>query len=264
MTPTVASDIAADLQELVNLVFAGLTNDFKALIEDYTWKDQGKGKKAGETLVLRQTLFNDWDKDPNAAAFKMLTWGFNAWRAKKYLASDWLPSFVSTNNVRSTIEKFCHGTSASAAATWRFSSWTKVLAVRHPDQYFILDSRVCNGIDYYLVNSNKYSVRRCFPILSRAAAAEKKHRAKKLKEQLLQQQHAEIRIDGATLYLELYCRMLPLIADKIEKQLSTTKFALFENEPAITLSELKKRFTFNPVPHLIEMALFQKGDLAHD
>lgn len=135
MTPTVASDIAADLQELVNLVFTGLTKDFKALIEDYTWKDQGKGKKAGETLVLHQTLFNDWDKDPNAAAFKMLTWGFNAWRAKKYLASDWLPSFVSTNNVRSTIEKFCHGTSASATATWRLSSWTKVLAVRHPDQY---------------------------------------------------------------------------------------------------------------------------------
>ena len=264
MTPTVASDVSADLQELVDLVFAGLTKDFKTLIEDYKWRDQGEDKKAGETLVLRQKLFNDWDKDPDTAAFKMLTWGFNAWRAKKYLASDWLPSFVNTNNVLATIKRFCHGTSASAAATWRLSSWTKVLTVRRPDQYFILDSRVCNGINDCLANSDKCSVRRCFPILARAAAAEKKRRAKKLKEKLLQQRHAEIRIDCETLYLDLYCRMMPLIADKIEKQLSTTKFVLFENEPTITLSELKKRFTFNPVPHLVEMALFQKGDLAHD
>ena len=148
----------------------------------------------------------------------------------------------------------------------RLASWTKILAMRYPKDFFIFDSRVSNALNKLLCSSSlngklaEAGVRCFFPSLPAQSttgmlAAEQKANIDALKGK---EKHMKPFSDCAVLYFDLYCPLIKKLARRLYEDPEVNTVPL-EEVFRPYLVGLDENFRKETLPHLVEMALFMYG-----
>lgn len=135
--------ISNNIEKLAKIVIKKLSKCYICKINCvYRWPYNGKELNGWETAKLRETMRADYCNNKNGAKEKRIEW------TKEVLCWGKI-----RGNSPETIEKYAEQSCSCLRNNPRgISSWSKILAFRNPDRYFIYDFRVAVVLNYILVN----------------------------------------------------------------------------------------------------------------
>lgn len=138
--------ISNDIEKLAKIVIKKLSKDYICNVKsDYRWPYNGRELNGGETLELREKMH---------AYYCCLIHNKDGAKEKRI---EWTKEVLYWGKIRGnspeTIEKYAEQSCSCLRNNPRgISSWSKILAFRNPDRYFIYDFRVAVALNYILVN----------------------------------------------------------------------------------------------------------------
>lgn len=265
-------------------IFKQFKNNFEDFALGYQWPaPPNKSKGCLETLGILQGFTQSWQNNPSGrenVAVDVLRWG-GIYKVKPSKPGQpnkpaWnlislLIKATDGANCQKQYERVIHSEFGSDDPKGcRMPSWTKVLAVANPRQFFIYDSRVSYALnqlcaDALLSGKRDSLFEYIFPPLS-ARGPKDKATGKYLPSQrdinhgkLLTKFHPALQRFPTVraFYFDFYCELIKAVAERFYSELDLQKMrAVFT--PNGTPEE-EEAFRHETLPHLVEMALFMYG-----
>lgn len=258
----------------VEVIFEKFKPDFAHCAQDYEWTSGQQTYDCYKTIQKFNTFVEDWRDDQLKnrleVASQILDWGsirVSATTPVGQLICGLISSRVSTadqtvmsatNPFKTLVETYIAG---RTPRDWRIASWSKVLTVINPREFFICDSRVCYALNQLcsekLLDGELDYAFPCLP--ARISSRDDEHN--KLKQTF--EENVQDFTDASDFYFNFYCKLIKELASQ------------FANPDLFDLTDLKKyliksgyseddqTFRYETLPHLIEMALFMYGKKNH-
>ncbi|WP_297609798.1 hypothetical protein [uncultured Sutterella sp.] len=238
-------DMKNILKTYANTIYEGLEPEFASLIKCYSWpKDSPPNIE--DTIKLRASMARRWNLDPEATAVAAVEWGGLVYnrnaRNKEFSYGD----------PREIVERTCR-----TRSNWGMATWTKILAVRDPNRYFIFDARVSLALNQYCADK-EYPFDFFFPELS--SRSKERNYAQRLAIEKLDKLGAKPFSSCSSFYFDFYCPLIIALANKLSSDSKIPVIVFNENQLINDVRESNIiNLGFDILPHFVEMALFMKG-----
>lgn len=250
-------------------IFKHFRNDFEGCALGYQWPAPPK-KPNGclETIDILQKFTESWQGHPSnreKVAVAVLRWGgiYNVKPSKpgepnkpSWNRISLLIKATDGTNYQKQYERLIHSEFGNDdPKDSRMSSWTKVISIGNPRQFFIYDSRVAYALNQLCSMALKKGQLPYFFPWSQAKKDERNAGQKALVAGFADNVQRFPSTRG--FYFDFYCKLIKAVAERFYSELDLQKVrAVFTPNGT---SEEEEKFHHETLPHLVEMALFMYG-----